>query len=426
MLRLVTVVSSTLCIGAACGGKSDASSPGAHTAHATPAPAGHPDPHARGEDHAHGSPHGGVVAVAGSYHIEAVASKVGMLVYLLDGDEKALPISDVKGSVLLSTKDGKPPTEAPLEAMGNHLHAMVSFAGAWTAVVTLHVAGETLTARFEGGPTGSGHDHGGGGDAHGHDHGHAHGAAAHDHGAMPAMRLSETLEGRVTSAAPLEAGKPAVLSFAYHVKADGKAITDFEVVHEKKLHVFIVSEDMSFFDHVHPDPADVAAGTWTLGQVFPAPGTYHVYSDFKSTSAGASVTRTDLVVPGTAPERAPLAIDGEMTKTFGDLQFTLAVVPSPLAVGDAMLEYTVSDRSGAPVTDLVPYLGAFGHLFILGDDKVTMAHAHPRGPEPTPGMRGGPKVSFHTVLPAAGRYKLWAQFQRGDAIVTTDWTVEVR
>lgn len=376
----------------------------------------HGHDHAKGDDHGHGhgepghahrAPHGGQVVEAGGYHLEAVASKAGLMLFMLDDEEETLPIDGVEGTVLLKNGDAAP-VESAFEAMGNHLHAMAVPQGKWVAAVTLDVKGKTVTARFEGG----------GGEAHAH---------AHDHDAMPEMKLSEAVDAAL-EAPPIEAGKPARLVFSYKGKADGTTLADFEVVHQQKLHMFVVKKDMSFFDHVHPVPADAggAAGTWIQEQVFPTPGEYRIYSDFKSTRLGANVTMTTLVVPGAAPADQPLTLDTAMTKSYGDLTITLATEPAALAAADAMLRYSVKDAAGQPVTDLEPYLGAFGHLFILNEDLVTMAHAHPRGAEPTPEMRAGPEVAFHTVLPKAGRYKLWAQFQRGGKIVTTDWAVEVK
>lgn len=403
MRSLIFIVTLGLC---ACGkGSPPAPTTAAEDApvtSATKAP-GHDHGHAHGDGHEHGAPHGGIVQSAGAYHIEAVASKVGLMVFLLDEQERELPVSDVTGTVLLATKDGKPPVEAAFEPMGNHLHAMVTFAGPWTAVVTLQVKGATLSARYEG-------------DGVGKPGGHAH-----DHAAMPEMKLSETVAAKLAVGGAAEPQVPLALTLGFRAQGGTEDLADFEVVHEQKLHTFVVRDDMSFFDHVHPEPRE--AGQWHLAQTFPKPGKYFVYNDFKSTSAGANVTRSELTIAGDAGAAAPLVVDSAMTKTFGDLKVTFFA--SSLAVGETMLTYTIADAAG-PVTDLEPYLGAFGHLFILKDDMVTMAHAHPKGPEPTKDLRSGPEVAFHTVLPAAGKYKLWAQFQRAGKVVTTEWTVEVR
>jgi len=426
-----------LCLGAAaCGGQKPGApevtgAPGEATkAEATkpaPAPAGgghdHADP-----GHVHGAPHGGQTVFVDPYHLELVTSKAGVMLFLLDGEEKTLPVDGARARVLLSN-DGAPPIDAAFEPMGNHLHAMAQARGRWVAAVTVEVGGKTLNARFQGDDAaahGDGH-HGVGQDdgAHGgHDHG-AHGGDDGKPGGMGATRLSETIEALVTPKAPIVAGQPAELTLVYKPRAGGPALADFQVLHEQRLHLFVVAKDMSFFDHVHPTIADAAAGTWTQVQVFPQPGEYRIYSDFASAALGAHVTMATLVVDGAAPAPVPLAVDAQPTKTYGDVQVTLATEPATLAVGDAMLRYTLRDAAGQPLTDVEPYLGAFGHLFILHEDLVTTAHAHPRGAEPTPELRAGPEIAFHAALPKPGRYKLWAQFQRGGKILTTDFTVEV-
>lgn len=385
--------------------------------------AGHDDkgqpPHEHGGDHAagehaHKSPHGGEVQTIGAYHIEAVPTKVGLLFFPLDGEEKELPLEGISGKLTFAA-EGKEPVEVVLEPMGNHLHGSVVLDGAWKAVVNLSIKGEAQSARFEGsgvrtkgmGAAAPEHDHGGG----------------HD---MPAMKLSDAVEGHV-HADGVAAGQPTTLHIQFDRKEPHGPVTDFEVTHEKKLHFFIVSEDMSFFAHEHPEVADAAKGTWTLPFNFPAPGNYRLYSDFKSTALGATVTMSTLVVPGSAPAAKPLVADTVMTKTFDGLKVTIATKPATLGAGDALIAYTLEDAAtGAPVSDLQPYLGAMAHLFILHQDLTSMAHAHPRGPEVGPDSRGGPKVELHAALPKAGLYKLWGQFQRGGKIITTDWTLEAK
>ena len=59
-----------------------------------------------------------------------------------------------------------------------------------------------------------------------------------------------------------------------------------------------------------------------------------------------------------------------------------------------MLTATVI-RDGEPVTDLQPYLGAYGHLVSLRDGDLGYLHVHPdddTGP--------GPEISFGTEFPA--------------------------
>jgi hypothetical protein len=85
------------------------------------------------------------------------------------------------------------------------------------------------------------------------------------------------------------------------------------------------------------------------------------------------------------------------------------------------LTFTVADaRTGAPITDLEPYLGAAAHLLIVSRDLTEAIHSHPEEAATV-----GPSVSFHPLLPSPGDYKLWIQVQRAGQVITRafDFTV---
>ena len=88
-------------------------------------------------------------------------------------------------------------------------------------------------------------------------------------------------------------------------------------------------------------------------------------------------------------------------------------------------ELTLSvSRDGRPVTDLQPYLAAYGHLVVLRDGDLAYLHVHPAG-EPGDGTtEPGPTVTFASTAPSAGTYRLYLDFQHGDAVHTAAFTVE--
>src|SRR5699024_11235811 len=70
------------------------------------------------------------------------------------------------------------------------------------------------------------------------------------------------------------------------------------------------------------------------------------------------------------PQRAPVP-----TRRSSDL------VEGDLTAGEAsQLTMTVT-RDGEPVTELEPYLGAFGHLVALRDGDLAYLHVHPHEDE---------------------------------------------
>ena len=85
-----------------------------------------------------------------------------------------------------------------------------------------------------------------------------------------------------------------------------------------------------------------------------------------------------------------------------------------MAGKEGSLTFTVTDeKTGAPVTDLEPYLGAPAHMLIVRTDLSDAVHEHPEEQ-----LTGGPTISFHPLIPAAGDYKLWIQIQRAGRVLT--------
>ena len=104
---------------------------------------------AAGESHAHKSPHGGTVRTAGKYHLELVQQAGELHVYLLDGNEKTLPLTGSTGTAMLLSTAGTT-SSAKLTRTGDHFVAAVP-AGTTlrTAIVSLKANGSSLSARFE-------------------------------------------------------------------------------------------------------------------------------------------------------------------------------------------------------------------------------------------------------------------------------------
>src|SRR2546426_2177560 len=48
-------------------------------------------------------------------------------------------------------------------------------------------------------------------------------------------------------------GQKIQLSFAVRNPVTGDQVSDFDVVHDKRFHLFIVSQDLEYFGHIHPD-----------------------------------------------------------------------------------------------------------------------------------------------------------------------------
>src|SRR4029079_17292803 len=207
-------------------------------------------------------------------------------------------------------------------------------------------------------------------------------------------------------------------------------ITGYEVVHEKRFHLFVVSRDMEFFEHIHPEP--LPDGRWMIQVTLPKPGDYRILSDFLPTGGspqfiGRTLETVDFT--GDLESQTPhLTPDIDVAKTVGSVTAHLELEPSTLVEGQfGHLGFTLTDaKTGRPVTDLQPYLGAFGHALILSEDMRDYVHSHPF--EDLDGVAkgfSGPTVTFEAYMPKAGRYRAWSQVQRNGEVITIPFTINV-
>ena len=70
---------------------------------------------------------------------------------------------------------------------------------------------------------------------------------------------------------------------------------DFEVEHEKRMHLIVVRRDGRGFQHVHPTLD--RDGTWSVPLTLPEAGAYRVFADFEH-DGEASTLAADLTVDG--------------------------------------------------------------------------------------------------------------------------------
>lgn len=218
-------------------------------------------------------------------------------------------------------------------------------------------------------------------------------------------------------------GKPTMLMFTLK-DPTGAPVTTLETVHEKIMHLLIVSKDLSWYAHEHPEVQK--DGTFNLTFTFPQAGEYVLFHDFTPPKVGQQVVQVPIKVEGAAPTAKPLAVDADKPKTVDG--YTVALdTGGPVKTGaETHLAYTIT-KDGNPVTDLQPYLGAMGHLVIISQDVKNFVHSHPHeeGAEHASGGKSGPKIDFEAHFEKPGTYKGWAQFQHMGKVITVPFTFNV-
>jgi hypothetical protein len=203
----------------------------------------------------------------------------------------------------------------------------------------------------------------------------------------------------------LPRGRRTTLGFRI-TDADGRPVRDFEVEHDKRLHLIVVRRDTQGFQHLHPRMD--ADGRWSTPIRLREAGSYRVFADFKRDGRKATLG-ADVAVDGPVDWR-PLPAPSSTARTARGYDVKLTGAESELV-------FTVS-RDGRPV-ETERYLGAGGHLVALREGDLGYLHTHPAASSDREG------VAFETEFPSPARYRLFFQFKHEGRVHTAAFTREV-
>jgi len=234
-----------------------------------------------------------------------------------------------------------------------------------------------------------------------------------DHGmsAAKSMLLVET------DPSPPRAGEPTHLTLMIH-DAMNKMVREFDELHEHKIHLIVVRDGLDIFAHVHPEINP--AGMITISHTFPVPGRYLLYADHKPRNGVPATPMATVDVAGISPPPPELKPTAPGTVVVDAFQAKITVTGAQAGT-DTPIAFDLFDENGQPLNELIPYLGAMGHLVILSADGKQFVHAHPIE-EPTKSNR----VTFGAHFPSAGIYKGWGQFQSASVVHTIPFVVEAK
>jgi hypothetical protein len=211
---------------------------------------------------------------------------------------------------------------------------------------------------------------------------------------------------RLALESPTVAAGRSELAFAV-LDDEGEPVRAYDVLHERRLHLIVVSRDLSQFRHLHPALGD--DGLWRARTDF-EPGVHRVFADFSS-GGTRTVLGADVLVQGRVDYHAAPAV----TEVAPAGPYDVTVSDTELRAGtEQPLEFAIS-RGGADVVP-DPYLGARGHLVILRDDDLAYIHAHAEENVRT--------AEFETTLPSRGRYRAFLQFKAGGSVRTAEFVLE--
>lgn len=200
------------------------------------------------------------------------------------------------------------------------------------------------------------------------------------------------------------------------VEPDGVTVTDFDIAHERRLHLIVVSRNLVDYHHLHPTQG--ADGVWTADVPALPAGSYRVFADTRPTGADGITLGTDLAVGSGVADA-----DGEVASPAGETIVTVdgyeIELSGTAAVGESTLTFAVVGSGEAIVPD--PYLGASGHLVALRTGDLAFLHVHAIGDA----TAQAPGIRFAAEFPTAGTYRLFLDVSIDGTVRTAAFTLEV-
>ncbi len=206
-------------------------------------------------------------------------------------------------------------------------------------------------------------------------------------------------------------------------------VQKLDVVHEKKMHIFVMGEDLVSFAHLHPEDnlsMDYRRGLYSLPIYLAKSGKYILAVDFYIQGIQQfhilDLTVTDgqlMAIPDTVP-----------TDEFKDDYSSTLVHDVLLPNKENLFTFTLN-KNGVSITDLEQFLGADLHVVIFSSDLTFAGHSHPmvQGHFGTmanmPQMYKGPSIPFSYTFPKKGNYVIFTQFQHQGQAHTARFLVQV-
>ncbi|MBL0152975.1 MAG: hypothetical protein IPP93_05630 [Chitinophagaceae bacterium] len=213
----------------------------------------------------------------------------------------------------------------------------------------------------------------------------------------------------------IEALKPTRLVFTPKNLDDTNEVVRLELMHEKPIHLIAVSEDLSWFHHIHPEQR--ADDAYAVVETFPNAGKYFLYADYKPAGKPGLVNKIEINVKGVQTAAPPAEESKWVSVTDGYVAILMNA--KDLKTGDTHLGFSIS-KDGKPLSSAVleNYLGAIAHVVMISKADKSYIHIHP-------GTNDKFLIDGETAVSKPGVYRIWVQFQIKGQVHTADFTVNI-
>ena len=188
-----------------------------------------------------------------------------------------------------------------------------------------------------------------------------------------------------------------------------------ETIIQKKIHLIITNNDLSYFSHLFADID--SAGIYNISAEFPKGGEYVLMADYKAMGLQRQTDTFHIHVAGT-PEKKIIYTTVEMLcNTDG---YTLQLLSKKLVPGTLGMLVMKMTKDGQPVLPetLQLYLGEESHMVAI--NTVTKEYVQVNS-------KSDP-MSYWFMLnfPRAGLYRTWIEFKSNNTLHLANFVIEVK
>ena len=212
----------------------------------------------------------------------------------------------------------------------------------------------------------------------------------------------------------VEAGKNFNLAFVpISVGINEKTIT-LETIHERKVHLIIVSEDLEYFYHIHPTKEN--NGHYSVDFNIPFGGRYKLFAEYKPQGNNKITDVFEFIAAGV---NKPDEVYKSQKTFFSGNEYSVKLLNAEnLLVGkeNLIIAEFYKDGEKLKITGLENYLGEKAHAVAISIKDKNFMHVHPMVMEE--------ELNLDLNFDKPDLYRLWLQFKINGVVYTADFVVK--
>ncbi|WP_020523600.1 hypothetical protein [Catelliglobosispora koreensis] len=221
--------------------------------------------------------------------------------------------------------------------------------------------------------------------------------------------LTDSFSGYLMRAVTLPSQRGKAVPIAFQIFGpDGIPLEKYQTVQTKQLHLYLIRDDLSGYQHLHPE---LGEAIWKTTADIADGGSYRLFAEFTPEGWDALhpvILGLNFIITGDTQVR-PLPAPAASATVDGHVVSRLDGTTHLKVNEGALLRFAVTGGT------LEPYLGAAAHLSAFEVRTGALAHLHP----------GTEEIAFHTQFANRGEYRLFLEFQSGGKVHEAAFTIFV-